>query len=154
MADVLSEEDILDPGPWRNVMLYSNVLKTLGQRLKDEESVHSAEALDLAEELQDSSEEIFEKIHDLLPKHEKYTNSVSFMQRIAWVFRKSRVDYVVGQLDSLKATFPMNSALACVTSSNCRESASGRQYLVAWTELQGPSGTKLPRGTYDQARFL
>jgi len=88
----------------QNVTLYSGVLKTLGQRLKDDEPVHSAEALDLAEELQDSSEEIFEKIHELLPKREKYSNSVSFMQRIAWVFKKSRVDFLVGQLDSLKAT--------------------------------------------------
>ena len=69
--------------------------------------VHSEEALDLAWELQDQSEEVFEKIQNLLPKP-KSSNAVSFAQKIAWVFRKGRVEFLVESFEGKRLTSSYN----------------------------------------------
>lgn len=88
----------------RNVTLYSGVLQTLGQRLQDDASVHSTDALDLAKELQEQSDYVFERIRELLRGSTGNGETLSFMQKIKWAFRKGRVDYLVAQLEYLKST--------------------------------------------------
>jgi hypothetical protein len=88
----------------KNITLYCRVLKTLGQQLKVKQPDHTTEALDLAEELQEQSVCLFQKIQKLLPTPEGDRSGLSLKQRILWNFRRNRVDYLVGQLEYLKST--------------------------------------------------
>jgi hypothetical protein len=51
----------------RNISLYCRVLKTLSRRLKVNNPDHAAEALDVAQELQEQSKHLFNKFRELLP---------------------------------------------------------------------------------------
>jgi hypothetical protein len=88
----------------KNVTLYSGVLQALAQRLKSEGAVHSLEALNLASDIEGQSHVIFKKIEKLLPSPHPRHNSISLLQRIAWNFKKPRVEHLVGQLEYLKST--------------------------------------------------
>src|SRR2546430_12420526 len=82
----------------KNVTLYAQFLELLGERLDDDKSVHSRKALALACELCDQSHALFDKIQDLLPDQRRCHN-----QPVAWNFRKSRVNLLVGELEYLKS---------------------------------------------------
>ena len=87
----------------RNVTLYSNVLELLAERLEADAPIISEAAFDLVEELYDQSDELFSRIRSLLPRKEG-RDEISFLQKIAWNFKKTKVDVLVGELDRLKAT--------------------------------------------------
>ena len=87
----------------RHVTLYSNVLELLAERLEADAPIISEAAFDLAEELYDQSDELFGRIRSLLPRKDG-RDEVSFLQKIAWNFKKTKVDVLVGELDRLKAT--------------------------------------------------
>lgn len=88
----------------KNISLYCRVLKTLGHQLKSKNPIHSPEALGLAEELHDQSHSLFAKIRALLPTKCDRKDTLSLKQRLLWNFRKSRVDYLISQLEYLKST--------------------------------------------------
>jgi hypothetical protein len=88
----------------KNVTLYSQVLELLGERLDDDKPIHSRKALVLACELCEQSHALFDKIQDLLPDQRRCHNQLSWLQKVAWNFRKSRVNLLVGELEYLKST--------------------------------------------------
>jgi hypothetical protein len=88
----------------KNISLYCRVLKTLGQHLKARQPDHTEEALDVAYEIQEQTNNLFEKIRRLLPTSDRDGSGLTLKQKILWNFRKSRVDYLVGQLEYLKST--------------------------------------------------
>jgi hypothetical protein len=88
----------------KNVTLYSIVLELLADRLSDDEPIHSDKALRLADELCDQSYDLFDSIEDLLPKPRQDGDQISFLQKIAWSFKKPKVDLLIGELEYLKST--------------------------------------------------
>jgi hypothetical protein len=88
----------------RNVTLFSNVLELLGERLDDDKPVHSEAALDFAEELSEDSKDFFQRIENLLPERRRDQDKLSFLQKIAWNFKKTKVDALIVELEQLKSS--------------------------------------------------
>jgi hypothetical protein len=86
----------------RNITLYATVLEVLCDRVEDEDPLFSAKAYALVEELGEQSYQLFYKIRDPLPGGEK--DDLTFFEKIKWNFRKSKVEFLVGELDYLKST--------------------------------------------------
>jgi hypothetical protein len=87
----------------KHVTLYANVLELLAERLEADEPLISEAAFDLVEELYEQSEELFESIRKLLPRRDGQ-GDFSFIQRLTWNFKKTKVEKLVGTLEYLKST--------------------------------------------------
>ncbi|EXJ73936.1 uncharacterized protein A1O5_02230 [Cladophialophora psammophila CBS 110553] len=85
----------------RHVTLYSDVLDLLAQRIDDDEPIHSRKAIDLVYDIYDQSCDLFNNIRDLLPDR---ADKISFMQKIKWNFKKTKVDLLVSEIEYLKST--------------------------------------------------
>ncbi|OAL25863.1 hypothetical protein AYO20_10325 [Fonsecaea nubica] len=85
----------------RHVTLYSDVLEILAQRIDDDEPIHSRQALDLVNDIYGHSRDLFDKIRDLLPDR---ADKVSFVDKIKWNFKKTKVDLLVSEIQYLKST--------------------------------------------------
>ena len=88
----------------RNISLYSNVLGLLADTLDEDEPIHSKRALKLVHELYDQSYDLFDRVKRLLPDRKKITDQPSFIQKILWNFKKSKVECLVRELEYLKST--------------------------------------------------
>jgi len=88
----------------RHVSYYGDVLGLLAERIGDDEPIHSNKALVLVGDLCDHSYDLFEKIKDLLPSPKYHRDQLSFIQKIAWNFKKPKVDLLVGEIEYLKST--------------------------------------------------
>ena len=88
----------------RNVTQYAQVLELLGERLDDDQPIHSKKALNLAEELYEQSYDLFDRIKSLLPNRGRFKDQLSFLQKIAWNFKKSKVELLVAEVEYLKST--------------------------------------------------
>lgn len=87
----------------KHVTLYSNVLELLAERLEADAPNISEAAIDLVEELYDQSDELFGRIRALLPR-KNGRDDLRLLQKIAWTFKKTKVDLLVGELEYLKST--------------------------------------------------
>jgi hypothetical protein len=85
----------------RHITLYSDVLEILAERIDDDEPIHSRKALDLVYDIYDQSCDLFDKIRNLLPD---WTDKLSFIQKIKWNFRKTKVDLLVSEIEYMKST--------------------------------------------------
>ncbi|KAK5059763.1 hypothetical protein LTR84_009646 [Exophiala bonariae] len=85
----------------RHLRLYSEVLEVLVVRIDDGEPIHSAKALSLVDEIYDQSYDLFDDIKNLIPQKGV---RMSFMRKLAWNFKKSRVALVVSEIEYLKST--------------------------------------------------
>lgn len=88
----------------RNISHHCRALKNLGRQIKLDNPDHSAEALNVARELQQQSDIVLHQIKKLLPSPKDDRNGLSLKQRLIWSLRKSRVNHLVGQLEYLKST--------------------------------------------------
>lgn len=86
----------------RHVTLYAGVLELLYDRINDEEPIVSGKAYKLVEELSGQSNDLFEKIRNLLP--DRAREDSPFLQKIKWNLKKSKVELLVAELDYLKST--------------------------------------------------
>jgi hypothetical protein len=90
----------------KSVTLFSLMLKQVGQALQASDSVHSDEALETAHELTNECQMVFDEIQEMLDKvtnkRQNGSGSPSIQQRFKWCFKKGRVQYLLGQLESLK----------------------------------------------------
>ncbi|KAK5459537.1 hypothetical protein LTS15_003665 [Exophiala xenobiotica] len=84
----------------RHLRLYSEVLEVLVDRIDDSEPIHSAKALNLVDEVYDQSYDLFDKIRDLIPNK---GDRMTFLRKLTWNFKKSRVALVVSEIEYLKA---------------------------------------------------
>lgn len=87
----------------KNVSLYCTGLRALGKHLENHHSEATTEAEEVALEVHEQSNNLFTKIQNLLPPSRE-DGSISSTQKLAWSFRKGRVDYLVSQLEYLKST--------------------------------------------------
>ncbi len=90
----------------KGVTLFSLMLKQVGQTLQASDSVHSSEALETAQEITNDCQMVFNEINEMLDKVTSKKEDGSFsptvQQRFKWCFKKGRVQYLLGQLESLK----------------------------------------------------
>lgn len=90
----------------KSVTLFSLMLKQVGQALQASDSVHSDEALETARELTNECQLVFDEIQEMLDKvtskRENGVPSPTIQQKFRWCFKKGRVQYLLGQLESLK----------------------------------------------------
>jgi hypothetical protein len=93
------------------VTLFSLTLKQVGSSLQSTDSVHTLEALDGVYKISQDATVVFDEFNDMLdrlrqrPSGDKAAPSIQ--QRFQWCFRRHRVLYLLGQLESLK----MNASL-------------------------------------------
>jgi hypothetical protein len=97
----------------KNVSYYSEVLELLVEQFEHDRPIHSTKAVALAEKLYDHSYDLFDRIRDLIPGGRRARNHLSFLQQIAWNFKKTKVDLVVGELEKLKSTVQLLIQVLC-----------------------------------------
>lgn len=87
------------------------MLKQTGTVLQAADSVHSREAVEAAKQVADESNRVFDEIKDMLDrvrgKKDDGSMKPSAHQRIKWCFKKSRISYLLGQLESLKLSLSL-----------------------------------------------
>jgi hypothetical protein len=90
----------------KGVTLFSLMLKQVGQALEASDSVHSAEALETAQQITSECRLVFDEIEEMLDKVTTIkgdgSRAPSIQQRFRWCFKKGRVQYLLAQLESLK----------------------------------------------------
>lgn len=95
-----------------SVSLFSMTLKQIGGCIKDGESPHSAGAIETIKEIVSQSRSIFNQLDSMISRTRKEINGrdqslLSLKRRIQWVFNKTDVQYLIGQLESSKLTLSL-----------------------------------------------
>jgi len=98
----------------RNVSYYSETLDLLAEEIGNDRSLHSQKAVRLVEKLYDGSHYIFDEIHGLIPDRQRTRDQFTFLQRIAWNFKKTKVDLLIGELENLKSTAQLLVSVLCL----------------------------------------
>lgn len=96
-----------------NVSDYADVLELLVEQLEHDRPIHSKKAVRLAERLYDRSHQLFSRIRNLIPDRRRTRDHIGFLERISWNFKKTRVDHLVGELESLKRTVQLLVQVLC-----------------------------------------
>ena len=91
----------------RHISLFSLMLKQVGLTLEDSKSIASQTALDTTNEIAKQSKTVFDEIKSMVEMVQKkdergHIRSITVAQRVKWCFKKQRVQYLLGQLESLK----------------------------------------------------
>lgn len=91
----------------RGISLFSLMLKQVGITLDEPKSIASQSALDTAKEITGQSQLVFDEIKNMVEMVQKRDDkgnlrSITVAQRVKWCFKKQRVQYLLGQLESLK----------------------------------------------------
>lgn len=91
----------------KGISLFSLMLKQVGMTMEAGKTVASQSAIDTATEIRDQSQVVFDEIKnmvDLAQARDDKGNlrSITIAQRIKWCFKKRKVQYLLGQLESLK----------------------------------------------------
>lgn len=91
----------------KEISLFSLMLKQVGLTMEAAESVVSQSALDTAKEITSQSQTIFNEVKEMVEMSQKRDangnlRSITIAQRVKWCFKKQRVQYLLGQLESLK----------------------------------------------------
>jgi len=90
----------------RGISSFSLMLKQVGMTLEESKSIASQSALDTAKEITGQSQVVFDEIKNMVEMVQKRDDkgnlrSITVAQRIKWCFKKQRVQYLLGQLESL-----------------------------------------------------
>ena len=91
----------------RGISLFSLMLKQVGMTLEESSSLASQSALDTTREITNQSQLVFDEIKNMVEMVQKrdekgHIRSITVAQRVKWCFKKQRVQYLLGQLESLK----------------------------------------------------
>lgn len=83
------------------------MLKQIGKTMEEGRAIASQQAIETATEIKDQSEKVFEEIRGMVELNEAkddYGNSrsITIVEKVKWCFRKNKVEYLLGQLESLK----------------------------------------------------
>jgi hypothetical protein len=97
----------------KNVSFYSDVLELLVEQFDNDRPIHSTKAVALAKKLYDQSYDLFGRIRDLVQGGHRNGDQISFLRRIAWNFKKTKVDVLVVKLESLKSTVQLLVQVLC-----------------------------------------
>ena len=91
----------------KEISLFSLMLKQVGQTLQEAESIASQAALDTANEITAQSQTVFHEVNEMMEMSQQRDGngqfqSITIAQRVKWCFKKQRVQYLLGQLETLK----------------------------------------------------
>lgn len=91
----------------KEISLFSLMLKQVGQTLQEAESVASQAALDTANEIAAQSQTVFHEVNEMMEMSQQrdgngHLQLIKIAQRVKWCFKKQRVQYLLGQLETLK----------------------------------------------------
>ena len=91
----------------KEISLFSLILKQVGRTMEAAESLVSQSALDSAKEITFQSQTIFNEVKEMVEMSQQRDangnlQSITIAQRVRWCFKKQRVRYLLGQLESLK----------------------------------------------------
>ena len=91
----------------KGISLFSLMLKQVGKTMEEGRTVASQSAIETATEIRDQSQVVFDEIKnmvDLAQARDEQGNirSITIAQRVKWCFKKRKVQYLLGQLESLK----------------------------------------------------
>lgn len=96
----------------KEISLFSLALKQVGLKVGAAESVASQRSLDTAKEIALQSETIFSEVKEMVQMSQKrdvngHIRFISIAQEVRWCFKKQRVQYLLGQLESLKLSLSL-----------------------------------------------
>jgi hypothetical protein len=90
----------------KGVTMFSSMLKQTGIMLQQTDSVHSKEAVETAKQIAGDCTRVFEEIEEMLDRSRTKRTDGTFgptePERFKKYFRRHRVTYLLGQLESLK----------------------------------------------------
>ncbi len=91
----------------KNISLFSLMLKQVGKTMEENRTDASQSAVETATEIRDQSELVFREIERMVNlsqgRDEKGNiRSITITEKIKWCFKKQKVQYLLGQLESLK----------------------------------------------------
>ena len=90
----------------KGVTMFALMLKQTGTMLQQADSVHSREAVETAKQIADDCNRVFEEIEEMLDRSRTKKIDGSFgptvPERFRQCFKRHRVTYLLGQLESLK----------------------------------------------------
>jgi len=91
----------------KNISLFSLMLKQVGKTMEENRTVASQSAVETATEIRDQSELVFREIERMVNlsqgRDEKGNiRSITITEKVKWCFKKQKVQYLLGQLESLK----------------------------------------------------
>ena len=91
----------------KGISLFSLMLKQVGKTMEEGRTLASASAIETATEIRDQSELVFKEIERMINlsqgRDEKgHIRSITIAERVKWCFKKQKVQYLLGQLESLK----------------------------------------------------
>ena len=91
----------------KSISLFSLMLKQVGKTMEDGKAVASQSAIDTVTEIKEQGEKMFEEIRAMVDfsqgRDEKgNVRSITVLERVKWSFKKQKVQYLLGQLESLK----------------------------------------------------
>ena len=91
----------------KGISLFSLMLKQVGKTMEEGRTVATQCALETATDIRDQSQVVFDEIKNMvdLPQAKDengHIRSIKIAQRVRWCFKKQKVQYLLGQLESLK----------------------------------------------------
>ncbi|KAL8750854.1 MAG: hypothetical protein Q9184_006268, partial [Pyrenodesmia sp. 2 TL-2023] len=91
----------------RAISNYAFTLKQLALTLESAKSIATHSAMETAKRIADQSQAIFDDIKDMTDLHQRTDDqgnirSIAINQRVNWCFKQQRLQYLLGQLESLK----------------------------------------------------
>ena len=91
----------------KGISLFSLMLKQVGKTMEEGRTVATQSALDTATEIRDQSQVVFDEIKNMVDLAQArdengHIRSITIAQRVKWCFKKQKVQYLLGQLESLK----------------------------------------------------
>ncbi|KAL8685115.1 MAG: hypothetical protein Q9224_005957, partial [Gallowayella concinna] len=91
----------------RAISEYAFTLKQLALTLEFAKSIATQSAMETAKQIADQSRAVFDDIKEMTELNQKKDDrgnlqSIAVAQRVKWCFKKQRVNYLLGQLESLK----------------------------------------------------
>lgn len=96
----------------RAISNYALTLKQLALTLESAKSIATQSAMETAKQIADQSQLIFNDIKEMadLDQHKDehgHLQSIAINQRVKWCFKKQRLQYLLGQLESLKLSLSL-----------------------------------------------
>ncbi|KAL8657435.1 MAG: hypothetical protein Q9226_001928 [Calogaya cf. arnoldii] len=91
----------------RAISEYAFTLKQLALTLESAKSIATQAAMETAKQIADQSQLVFDDIKEMTELNQKkddrgHLQSIAVEQRVRWCFKKQRLSYLLGQLESLK----------------------------------------------------
>ena len=93
----------------KGISLFSQMLKQVGQTLRQEDSVHSPGALETTQEIVEQCRSIYNEIQKMVDSVQRrdsngFVKPINVAERVRFCFKKTKIEFLLGELESLKMT--------------------------------------------------